>query len=72
MTRDSEMVARLFDEQPMRVSGAAASPSVGPPTGHRHVLAFSPPMAETFWGSVTFSYQAGKLVNAAVSETMKP
>ncbi len=72
MSRDSEMVARLFDEGPMRPSGAAGSPPVGPPSGHRHVMPFAPPMAETFWGSVTFSYQAGKLVNAAVSETMKP
>lgn len=62
MASDSDRVAALFDGD---------LPVVSPPSG-RHVIPFAPPMPTAFWGSVTYSYQNGKLVSAEIKETVKP
>lgn len=40
--------------------------------GHRHVLPFAPPMPPDFYGSVSYQFQAGRLVTATVEEKLKP
>ena len=37
-----------------------------------HVLQAAPAMPLTYWGSVVYEYQAGKLVMAKIEERLKP
>ncbi len=61
------MRERLDHSGVMRPSGGAV-----PASDHRPLLASAPEVSSRFWGTVSFHYQAGRLVNVQVTESIKP
>jgi hypothetical protein len=56
----------------MRVSGAAQDQPTPTRLDNRYLIAFAPPVAKEFWGSVTYTYKDGQIQIIEVKETVKP
>lgn len=70
-----------MDLGPMRPSGAAATLAKAAkvldlpvPTrlDNRYLLSFIPPVPENFFGSVTYNFKEGRIMNVEINESIKP
>lgn len=70
--RGRGVVVHLLADRLMRVSGAAQDQPTPTRLDNRYLIAFAPPVAKEFWGSVTYTYKDGQIQIIEVKETVKP